>query len=150
VDLGARALAIDTKDNLFVVSNEGTGTLVLVSLASNSVVSRIHAIRHSEGDDDHDDHSDRDTAVNAPSIRTLSPVNANVGISVTLTITGANLTGTTGVEFIGPMALPGNGKGHGNGVEDHHADTAFTVSNIQVTSMARSSPQPLPSRPVPN
>jgi uncharacterized protein (TIGR03437 family) len=134
VDLGARALAIDTKDNLLVVSNEGTGTLVLVSLASNSVVGRINAVRDSEGDDDHDDHSDRGTAANAPSIRTLSPVSARVGTSVTLTITGANLTGATGVEFIDPSALPGDAKGHGKGVEDNHADTTVIVSNIQVTS----------------
>src|ERR1041385_1857553 len=32
VDLGVRALAIDVKDNLLVVSNEGSGTLVLVDL----------------------------------------------------------------------------------------------------------------------
>jgi uncharacterized protein (TIGR03437 family) len=134
VDLGARALAIDTKDNLLVVSNEGTGTLVLVSLTSNSVVGRINAIRHSDIDDDHDDHSDRDTAANAPSIRTLSPVSARAGTRLTLTITGANLTGATGIEFVDPAALPGNGKGHGKGVEDNHADIAFTVSNIQVPS----------------
>ena len=49
-----------------------------------------------------------------------------------LTITGTNLTGATGIVFIDPAVLPGNGKGHGKGVEDKNADTAFTVTNIQV------------------
>jgi hypothetical protein len=42
-------------------------------------------------------------------------------------------TGATGIVFIDPAALPGNGKGHGKGVEDNHADTALTVTNILVT-----------------
>jgi hypothetical protein len=64
---------------------------------------------------------------------TLSPLTAKAGASLTLTITGTNLTGATGIVFIDPAALPGNGKGHGKGVEDNHADTAFTVTNILVT-----------------
>jgi uncharacterized protein (TIGR03437 family) len=132
VDLGPRALAIDTKDKLLVVSNEGTGTLALFSLTSNSVVDRIKAVQ-TDGDDDHDDHSDRGSAANAPAIKTLSPVSSKAGVAVTLTITGANLTGATGITFIDPASLPGDGKGHGKGVEDKNADTAFTVTNIQVT-----------------
>jgi hypothetical protein len=77
--------------------------------------------------------SDHDGAPNAPSIGTLSPLTAKAGISFTLTITGGNLAGANGIVFIDPASLPGNGKGHGKGVEDHHADTAFTVTNIQVT-----------------
>jgi uncharacterized protein (TIGR03437 family) len=103
VDLGARALAIDAKDNLLVVSNEGAGTLVLVSLSSNTVAGRISAVRsNSDGDDkdEKDDHSDRDSAANAPSLRTLSPSTAKAGAGQTLTIGGANLTGATGVLFI--------------------------------------------------
>ena len=122
----ARALAIDTKDNLLVVSNEGTGTLVLVSLTSNSVGGRINAVRANPADDQ-DDHSDHDGAPNAPSIGTLSPLTAKAGASLTVTITGTNLTGATGIVFIDPAALPGKG------VEDNHADTAFTVTNIRVT-----------------
>jgi DNA-binding beta-propeller fold protein YncE len=67
VDLGARALAIDTKDNLLVVSNEGSGTLVLVDLSTNKVVDRINAVQTGmEGDDGGDDHSDRNAAANNP------------------------------------------------------------------------------------
>src|SRR5205807_7586766 len=134
VDLGARALAIDAKDNLLVVSNEGTGTLVLVNLASSTVAGRINAVRSDSDGDDKDDHSDRDSASNAPSLRTLSPVTAKAGASFTVTIGGANLTGATGVLFIDLSSLPGNGKSHGKGVEDNHADTAFTVTNVQVNA----------------
>lgn len=63
VDEGARALAIDTADNLLVVSNEGTGTLVLVDLTSGKVVGRIKAVKSDlPGDDGGDDHSDHHAA----------------------------------------------------------------------------------------
>src|SRR4029077_14867995 len=87
VDLGARALAVDVKDNLLVVSNEGSGTLVLVDLGSNKVVARINAVQTGmAGDDGHDNHSDRDGASNAPTIQALSPGSAKAGATVTLTI----------------------------------------------------------------
>ena len=59
---------------------------------------------------------------------------AKAGASFTVTIGGANLTGATGVLFIDLSSLPGNGKSHGKGVEDNHADTAFTVTNVQVNA----------------
>jgi uncharacterized protein (TIGR03437 family) len=118
VDLGARALAIDSKDNLLVVSNEGTGTLVLVSLASNAVTGRINAVQTSSGDDQDDD-SDRNNATNLPAIVSLSPNSGKAGTTFTLTITGVNLTGTTAVNF------NGNGNGHAGD---------FTVKNIQVST----------------
>ena len=133
VDLGARALAIDVKDNLLVVSNEGTGTLVLVNLASNSVVDRIKAVQTSENDNS-DDHSDRGSAANAPAIASLAPQSGKAGTTVTLTITGTNLGGSQKVVFINPSSLPGNGKGQGKGVEDQNTDSAFTVTNIQVNA----------------
>ncbi|HSV14056.1 MAG TPA: hypothetical protein VLI90_07335, partial [Tepidisphaeraceae bacterium] len=123
VDLGARALAIDTKDNLLVVSNEGTGTLVLVSLTSNSVVGRIDAVRASD-DDDKDDHSDHERASNVPTVQTLSPTSAKAGATFTVTITGTNLTGATDVSFGGSQ-----GKGNGN---DRSSD--FMVKNIVVSA----------------
>jgi uncharacterized protein (TIGR03437 family) len=131
VDLGPRALAIDTKDKLLVVSNEGTGTLVLIDLTSNAVVARIKAVA-TDGDDDHDDHSDRGSSANAPSIKTLSPASSKAGVTITLTITGANLTGATGIEFIDPASLPVNATG--KGIQDKNADSAFAVSNIQVAN----------------
>jgi DNA-binding beta-propeller fold protein YncE len=74
VDRGPQALAIDTQDKLLVVSNEGSGTLVLVDLVTNRVVGRINAVRTLlPGDDDADDHSDRAAAVNLPSSVSPSP-----------------------------------------------------------------------------
>jgi DNA-binding beta-propeller fold protein YncE len=59
-ELGARAIAVDVKDNLLVVSNEGTGNLTLIDLSSNKVVGHINAVKTDmQGDDGGDDHSDR-------------------------------------------------------------------------------------------
>ena len=133
VDLGARALAIDIKDNLLVVSNEGSGTLVLISLSSNTVVDRIKAVQTGESDNS-DDHSDRGSAANAPAIVSIAPASGKAGSTVALTITGTNLTGAQKVMFVNPASLPGNGKGQGKGVEDQNTDSAFTVTNLQVNA----------------
>jgi len=139
VGLGARALAIDVKDNLLVVSNEGTGTLVLVSLSSNTVVGRINAVQTNlPGDDDNDDHSDRTAGANAPSISSLSPVSGKAGTTVSLTVLGTNLTGATSVAFIKTSDLLGGGHGQGKGHDDSsNSDPGFTVSNIVVNSTGR-------------
>jgi YVTN family beta-propeller protein len=118
VDLGARAMAIDTNDNLLVVSNEGTGTLVLVSLSSNTVTGRINAVQTSPGDQN--DHGDHNNATNLPVIVSMTPTSAKGGATFTLTITGTNLTGATAVNF--------GGNGNGNRGSD------FTVSKISVNS----------------
>jgi uncharacterized protein (TIGR03437 family) len=128
VDLGARALAIDSKDNLLVVSNEGSGTLVLVDLNSNKVVAHVDAVQtNMQGDDGNDDHSDRGGASNAPVIAALSPASGKAGSTFTLTITGTNLTGATKLIFV-------DERQHGNGNNGSDADPAFTVSNIQVAA----------------
>jgi len=127
VDLGARALAVDVKDNLLVVANESTGTLALVDLATNKVTAKFTAVQTKmPGDDDGDDHSDRNGAANAPVIQALSAASAKAGSTFTLTITGTNLTGATGVEFV---QITGQGSGNGmKGAND------FTVSGIQVNT----------------
>ena len=110
-----------------MVSNEGTGTLVLVDLNSNAVVGRIRAVHTNLGDDDdQDDHSDRHSA-NAPSIQSLSPATGKAGTTFTLTVAGANLTGTTSVIFV-------DERQHGNGNNGQKPDTAFTVTNTQVAA----------------
>jgi uncharacterized protein (TIGR03437 family) len=139
VDLGPRALAIDVKDNLLVVSNEGTGTLVLVDLTSNQVVGKINAVQtEMEGDDDQDDHSDRNGAANVPTISSVSPASSKAGTSVNITINGANFTGATSVIFVNPNALPGSGHGDdnnpGKGAPFNNNDSAFTVTNFKVVS----------------
>lgn len=127
VDLGARALAIDVKDNLLVVSNEASGNLALVDLDTNQVVAKVDAVHtHMNGDDENDDHNDRNSSANAPVIQSLSVASGKAGSSFTLTITGTNLTGATSVEFV---QVSGHGSGNGmKGAGD------FTVSAIQVNA----------------
>ena len=138
VDLGARALAIDTKDNLLVVSNEGSGTLVLVDLNTDKVTARIDAVQTSsaEGDTGGDDHSDRQAAKNVPIVSKLSPSSAKAGSTFTLTITGKNLTGATSVIFL-LLDKNGNGNGEGEGhgkLKSSQPDTAITTTNIKVST----------------
>jgi YVTN family beta-propeller protein len=127
VGLGARALAIDTADNLLVVSNEASGTLALVDLSTNTVTAKINAVQTGmDGDDNGNDHSDRNSAANAPVIQSVSPNSGKAGATITVTITGTKLTGVTDVKFV---EVTGQGSGNGNkGAND------FTVSGIQVNA----------------
>src|SRR5258708_7834909 len=127
VDIGARALAIDTKDNLLLVTNEGSGTIVLVDLATGKVVDRINGVRSEmEGDDGGDDHSDHDNSANLPVISSLTPVTASASSTFTLTINGSKLNGAKDVIFVNPADVHGKSKGKG--------DSAFAASNIQVNA----------------
>src|SRR5207247_1142026 len=70
VDSGPRALAVDTKDNLLLVLNEGAGTITLVDLKTGQIVGRINAVAGETEDDNadnkHDDRDDRSKAGNMP------------------------------------------------------------------------------------
>jgi uncharacterized protein (TIGR03437 family) len=129
VDLGARGLAIDAKDNLLVVSNEGFGTLVLVDLATDTVAGRVDAVRASPSDND--DHGDRDGAANLPAVQSIVPASSKANATVTLTITGTNLGSATAVVF---TLSRGNGDQSDNGNDNNKTDDAFTVSNIAVNA----------------
>ncbi len=131
VDLGARAMTIDAKDSLLIVSNEGSGTLVVIDLTSGAIVGRINAVQTSSSDDQ-DDHSDRGKASNMPAITALSPASGKVGTTVNLTITGTGLSGASQVTFIDPSSM--HGQGHGKGEQDHNTDTSITVSHVQVNA----------------
>jgi uncharacterized protein (TIGR03437 family) len=133
VDLGVRALAIDAKDNLLVVSNEGSGTLVLVDLSTNAVVGRISAVR--TDDNDSDDHRDRDKAANLPAVQSVTPASSKAGVTLTVTITGTNLTGATNVTFDIAKGKGGGDDGdEGNGNGNTKPDSAFTTTGITVNS----------------
>ena len=129
VDLGARALTVDVKDNLLVVSNEGSGTLVLVDLNTNAVVGRISAVKTGENDDD--DHNDRDGAANLPAVQSVSPASSKSGVTLTLTITGTNLGGATGIVF---DVRRGDGDQSDNDNDKNQSDDAFAVSNVAVNT----------------
>jgi uncharacterized protein (TIGR03437 family) len=129
VDLGARALTVDAKDSLLVVSNEGSGRLVLVDLNTNAVVGRIRAAETNPGDTD--DHSDRDGAANLPKVQSVTPASSKAGAAITLLITGTNLGGAKAVVF---DILRANDDEGDNGNDNSKLDNAFTVSNIAVNS----------------
>lgn len=132
VDLGPRALAIDTKDNLLLVANEGSGNIVLVDLASNRVTGRIDAVRSNlPGDDGGDDHSDHVAAAPVPTVFSVTPLVVSATSTFTLTITGANLQGATDVVFINPANV--HGEGSGNSFLSGR-DKAFVATNIVVNS----------------
>jgi uncharacterized protein (TIGR03437 family) len=128
VDLGARTLTVDAKDNLLVVSNEGSGTLVLVDLNTNTVVGRIKAVETSPGDTD--DHSDHDGAMNLPIVQSITPASSKASATMTLLVTGTNLGGAKGVVF---DIVRTNGD-EGDDEDNNKLDNAFTVSNISVNS----------------
>ncbi len=143
VDLGARAVAVDPIDNFLLVANEGAGTVVLMDLTKNQVVGRINAVQseHETMGGDHNNHNDRMTAANAPTITSIDPLNAAAGTSFTLTVHGTNLQGTDNIFFVDPATLPGMGNGHGQMENDERMHTPFgipdpnvTVSNIQSNS----------------
>ena len=128
VDLGARALTVDSKDNLLVVGNEGSGTLVLIDLATNTVTGRISAVQVNNGDNQ-DDHSDRDGAANLPAVQSVSPKSGKAGTTFTCTIAGTNLSGATSIVF---DTMRGRGDQGDNGNDKNKADGAFTVTALQV------------------
>ncbi|HWZ33290.1 MAG TPA: IPT/TIG domain-containing protein [Bryobacteraceae bacterium] len=139
VDLGARALAIDVKDKLLLVTNEGSGTVVLINLADNTVAGRIDAVHGgTETDDGDDDHSDRNGSSNIPVVTSVAPATTKATATFTITIKGSLLTGATDVVFVDPTTLPGNSGGHGKGDQDNGPfsshDSAFSTSNIVVSA----------------
>jgi uncharacterized protein (TIGR03437 family) len=139
VDLGARAMAVDIKDNILLVTNQGSGTIVLIDLSSNTQIGRIIAVRSDgESDDMSDDHSDRDHAANTPVVTSLGPATAKAGATFLLTVTGSNLGGATGIAFVDPSTLPGNGHGHGNPGRNHgpfgQTDSGISIGSLQVNA----------------
>jgi hypothetical protein len=134
VETGVRALAVDTKDNLLIVTNQGTGNIVLIDLTTRQVVARIVAVRgETETENDNDDRADRDRAANVPTLTSVSPVSGKIDTTLTLTIQGTNLTGATAVRFIKPGDNQGEGKGRGRG-EGNNTDDKITTSGILVNA----------------
>jgi uncharacterized protein (TIGR03437 family) len=139
--IGVRALAIDQLDKLLLVTNQGSGEVVLIDLNTNKIVGRINGVRgEMEDDDDNDDHDDRDRAANAPAITSLTPNNGKAGTSFPMTIAGKNFTGATEVIFLDPDDERGRGNdnssGHGHG-PSARKDPAFTVTGLQVVGASQ-------------
>jgi YVTN family beta-propeller protein len=142
-DLGARALAVDTVDSLVLVANEGSGTVTLIDLVTNQVKGGINALRSPNeiGGVAPDNHNDRITAQNAPTIASmthssLTPL-AGGGWSFTITINGTNLQQADALYFMVPSSLPAQSNGYVHTAGDEHLhgpygtiDTHMTASSI--------------------
>ena len=137
VGIGVRALAVDTKDNLLLVTSEGSGTVKVIDLATGKLLGSIDAVRSGKDDaDEDDDHDDRNHGTNMPVISSISPSSVKAGGSFMITVTGTNLGGATDLIFVDPEEMPGHGNGKAKGRDRNHPldgrDTGFTVSGITV------------------
>lgn len=135
--IGARAIAVDAKDNILAVTNEGGGVIVLIDLATGQVLDRVNAVKMKGDDADNgdNDHSDHDGASNRPQITSVTPLTGHASSSFIITVNGTNLTGATGIIFVDPSVLPGKGNGKGQGKAAFLlADPAYVVSNVVVNS----------------
>jgi uncharacterized protein (TIGR03437 family) len=135
---GPRSLSIDSRDNWLLTANEGAGTIAATDLSTNAAVATIDALRSSPGDAS-DDHSDRLSAPNVPTIASVTPSSsiASGGIvTVNVTVNGTNLANATALLLIDPATVPGLGRAKGNanrGVTGT-TDPALAVSNLQVSA----------------
>jgi len=123
VDPGARSIAVDTLDNLLLVSSESSGTVTLVDLsgAGTRVTGAINAVRGEGETTAQNDRSDRDHAANTPVITSMTPSQAAAGSTVQLTVNGSNLGGAFDAWFA---------------ASDGSRDPAFTITNMDVDPSA--------------
>ncbi len=117
VDPGPMALAVNASNNQLLVLAEGTGTLDVVDLGSDAVVSRIDA-----------GSTERQGQFTMPLISSIAPVSAAAGSTFALTIAGSGFQGVQGIEF--HLATSGVMMGGGMGQEDSN----IKVSNVQSSS----------------
>jgi uncharacterized protein (TIGR03437 family) len=138
-DLGTRAIAVDTLDGLLLAANEGGGTVAVANLTGTEILGRINAMRGlGESGSDLNNHDDRTTASNAPTLTSMTPSSASGGSLFTITINGTNLQNASNIFFVDPSTLPGHGNGRtaGESGDEHwHGpfganDGHITVSNI--------------------
>jgi uncharacterized protein (TIGR03437 family) len=117
LDPGVRSIAVDTLDNLLLVSSESSGTVALIDLSSTQVTGTINAVRGEGETTAHNDRSDRDHAANTPVITSVRPSQAAAGTTVQLTVNGSNVGGAFDAYFAAP---------------DGTRDPAFTILNMDV------------------
>lgn len=134
VDIGLRSFALDTEDKLLLGVCEGSGKLALIDLNTNHVIDWVNAVRGELESTARNDHSDRLTAANAPTLHSFSPAVGNKNSTVAITVSGTNLTGATDISFIDPTSVvphaPWEDGEYGQGVPDPN----FKVSNVQVNA----------------
>ncbi len=140
VGIGARALAVDELDKVLLVTNQGSGEVVLIDLTTNTITGKINGVRSENEDDDNDNRNDRDNAANVPVISSVSPAKAKAGTTFLLTLAGKNFEGAIEVVFLEDDGW--HGSGHKASAEmnggfgrqpDGKVDSAFKATNIQVS-----------------
>lgn len=141
--IGARALAVATRDNQLLVANQAAAEIVLIDLATNQIAGRINAIRSDGEGTDIDNRGDRDRSPNLPVISRITPQSVQAGVSFVLTVEGSNLNDPYDVVFVDPATLPairgrGNSGNHGHGpfgLRDTTIATANTTANTSGTQI---------------
>jgi hypothetical protein len=98
------------------------------------VIDWVNAVRGELESSARNDHSDRLTASNAPTLHNFNPAIGNASATVAITVSGANLTGATDVFFVDPSTVlphaPWENGEYGQGVPDSN----FKVSNLRVNA----------------
>ena len=133
-DLGLRSFALDTQDRLLLGVCEGSGKLALIDLNTNRVVDWVNAVRGELESTARNDHSDRLTASNRPTLRNFNPAVGNANSTVAITVSGTNLTGATDVSFIDPTTVLPHGPWENGEYGQGAPDPNFKVSNLQVNA----------------
>lgn len=130
VDPGPIALAVNASANQLLVLAEGTGTLDVVDLTSNNIVSRYNA-----------GGTERQGVFTMPFVTSMTPTSAVAGTSFTLTLTGTGFASVQAIEFdlfgaAGPGGgMMGGGGGMGGGMGyGGQSDPNIQVSNVQVNA----------------
>jgi hypothetical protein len=134
LDLGVRSFAMDTQDKLLLAVCQGSGKLALIDLNTSQVVDWVDAVRGELESVAHNDHSDRLTAPNSPKLISFTPTVANPNSTISVTVSGTNLTGASELSFVDPTTVyphaPWEDGEYGQGSNAPN----IQVSNVQVNA----------------
>ncbi|MBZ5592894.1 MAG: hypothetical protein LAP39_11705 [Acidobacteriia bacterium] len=134
IDLGVRSFAMDTQDKLLLTVCQGSGKLAFIDLNTSQVIDWVDAVRGELEAVAKNDHSDRLTAANSPKLINFSPTAGHGNSTISLSITGTNLTGATDLAFVSPATVfphaPWEDGEYGQGANDPN----FQISNVQVNA----------------
>jgi uncharacterized protein (TIGR03437 family) len=131
VDPGPVSLAVDTVSNSLLALSEGAGVLDVIDLGSYTITSRMNAVA-----------TERVGTFAMPLVSSISPISGAPGTTFTLTLSGVNLQGVTGLGFYlgygpGGGMLGGGMMGGGmmgGGAVSGNQDSNIQVSNFQVSA----------------
>ena len=130
LDLGVRSFAMDTEDKLLLTVCQGSGKVALIDLNTSQVVDWVDAVRGELESVAHNDHSDRLTAANSPKLISFSPTVANPNSTISVTVSGTNLTGATELSFVDPTTVYPHAPW-----EDGEYGQGSNAANIQVSNV---------------